>query len=231
MEIRPPSLVNQLLEARFVAEAGVLAAQFPLLVSQAPRGSGQVLVLPGFMASDSATVYLRRFLRAIGYTVSGWQLGTNRGRMLDLLPDVVRRVERTVEDGGAPTRLVGWSRGGIIAREVARDRPELVRSVVTLGSPVRGGVGVTTIQSWVKRETGVSAEEIARLMRERQSVPIEVPITAIYSKSDGVVAWQACIDETNPRVDHREVACSHVGMACSAVAFREVAKALAEPLD
>jgi pimeloyl-ACP methyl ester carboxylesterase len=123
--------------------------------------------------------------------------------------------------------LVGWSRGGVMARELARDRPELVRSVVTLGSPVRGGTRGTRIGPRVSRATGLSVEQLTRILVERQRRAIRVPVTAIYSRTDGVVSWQACRDESTPGLVHEEVDCSHIGMVAHTEVFRKVAAALA----
>ena len=109
----------------------------------------------------------------------------------------------------------------------ARDRPDLVRSVVTLGSPVRGGLDATSIGKLVVADTGVTPEAVKRILRERQRTPIEVPITAIYSKTDGVVAWRACMDETSPNIVHFEVRGSHSGLGFNAEVYQLVAKALA----
>ena len=224
--MQPPSLFNQLLETRFVAEGAALLAQLPWLQWQATRGTGPVMVLPGFLADDTSTALLRQFIAGLGYQVAGWQLGRNRGRMLDHLPPVTERVAAMADAAGEPVRLVGWSRGGVLAREIARDRQDLVRQVVTLASPVRGGPQATALRAMLQRETGLTPELLAQLLAQRQQRTINVPVSALYSKSDGVVAWQACIDP-DPAVEHHEVSASHVGMGCNAQVFRLVARLLA----
>lgn len=108
-------------------------------LARLPRGSGQpVMVLPGFATTDASTLMLQGYLRLLGYAVRGWRMGLNTGRLGALLPRVLRRVARTAELAGGPVRLVGWSLGGVLAREAARERPELVRRVITLGSPIAG---------------------------------------------------------------------------------------------
>ncbi len=225
--ITPPSGFHTMLEGRLFTEAMALMAQLPLLRMTLPRGVGPVMVLPGFMADDSPTWLLRRFLDSLGYRSYPWGRGVNRGLMLDHLPGLVESLEDLRRDWQAPASLVGWSRGGVLSREIARDRPDLVRSIVTLGSPVRGGVHGTTIGRWVSRETGLTPEQMTRLLAERQQRPIEVPITALYSKTDGVVAWQACIDDRHPQVRHEEVTGSHVGLVVNAGVYRKIAAALA----
>jgi len=201
--------------------------QLPLLRCRVPKGEGRVMVLPGFMTDDSITWLLRRFLGSLGYEVEPWGLGINRGAMMKFLPKIIERLEAQNCGDERPASLVGWSRGGTLAREVARDRPDLVRSVITLGSPVRGGLNATSIGKLVQIDTGLTPETVKRLLRERQQIPIEVPITAIYSKTDGVVAWRACVDEVSPNIVHIEVRGSHSGLGFNAEVYQLVALALA----
>ncbi len=232
--IAPPGLALKWLEARAGAEALALLARAPLLQLRAPRGRGEpVLVLPGFMADDRSTFLLRRFLQRIGYHVEGWGRGRNDGRMLDHLPGTRAHLERMHADAGQPVNLVGWSRGGTLAREVARElgdrQHDLIRQVVTLGSPVRGGPAASSIGWLAVRQTGMSLEQMNALVAERARSPITVPITAIYSRTDGVVAWRASIDEQSPDVEHVEVRGSHLGLGCNAEVFGEIARRLARP--
>ncbi|NJN51599.1 MAG: hypothetical protein HC809_07290 [Gammaproteobacteria bacterium] len=125
--------------------------------------------------------------------------------------------------------LVGWSRGGIIAREVARQRGDLVRQVITLGTPVRGGPTASSIGRMVSTSLGLSAQDLRKLQATRERAPIRVPITALYSKTDGVVAWRASIDDTNPDVEHIEVSGSHIGLGVNAQVYRIIAERLHSP--
>jgi len=227
-QIAPPSRLHQLLEGRVGVEASWLLAQWPMLRFQAPRGRGPVMVLPGFMADDDSTWLLRRFLGELGYDAHPWQFGVNRGRMLHYLPRLIERAEALREQSGEPPSLVGWSRGGTLSREVARERPDLIRSVVTMGSPVRGGVGGTSIGRVVSAQTGMTPEQMLRLLAERNRKPITTPVTAIYSKTDGVVAWQACIDDAHEHIEHVQVEGSHIGLGFNAAVYRIVARALAQ---
>lgn len=226
-DIAPPPGWHSLLEGRAGAEASALLLQLPMLRMTLPRGSGPVMVLPGFMADDASTWLLRRFLQGLGYDVAPWDLGLNRGPMMAYLPRLIERLDAWTRNSGELPSLVGWSRGGTLSREVARERPDLVRSVVTLGSPVRGGVSATSIGRMVSSQTGLTSAQINALLRDRQRTPIRTPITALYSKTDGVVAWQACVDELNPDVTHHEVPGSHIGLGFNAAVYRRVAKALA----
>lgn len=226
-EIDPPGAFLRLMEGRAPLEAGGLMLALPVLRLQATKGQGEpVMVLPGFMADDSSTIILRGFLRSIGYRVYAWKGGVNRGRMLDHLPGTIQRVAGIAEATGQAVRLVGWSRGGILAREVARDRPDLVDRVVTIGSPIKGGMSVSSIARWVRQETGMQPDQINNILRERNRHPIEVPVRAIYSRTDGVVAWKACIDDRTLDVEHHEIRGSHTGMGTNVEVFRLVPRLL-----
>jgi hypothetical protein len=226
-DIAPPPRWHTMLEGRVGAEVSALMLQLPMLRMTVPRGRGPVMVLPGFMADDSSTWLLRRFLSSLGYSAAPWDLGLNRGPMMAYLPELIERLEAWFHRTDERPSLVGWSRGGTLSREVARDRPDLIRSVVTLGSPVRGGPSATSIGRLVSTQTGLTAAQINALLRDRQRRPITTPITAIYSKTDGVVAWQACVDDMNPSVTHHVVEGSHVGLGFNATVYRLVARALA----
>ncbi|MFV2089344.1 MAG: esterase/lipase family protein [Pseudomonadales bacterium] len=226
-DIAPPPRWHTLLEGRVGAEASYLMLQLPMLRMTLPAGRGPVMVLPGFMADDTSTWLLRRFLSSLGYSVMPWKMGQNRGPMMAYLPPLIERLENWREETGQRPSLVGWSRGGTLSREIARERPELIKSVTTLGSPVRGGVRGTSIGRMVTAQTGLTPQQINAILRERQRIPITTPITAIYSKTDGVVSWQACVDDINPHVTHHVVDSSHMGLGVNVAVYRLVAKNLA----
>jgi len=218
--IKPPAPSALLNEALTPLQIPFLLAQAPNLAF-APRGRGErVLVWPGFGAGNASTTTLRAYLRYLGYRVEGWSQGTNSGDVLSLLDVLKEDLERRGDL--EPVTLVGWSLGGYLAREVARDCPGRVRQVVTLGSPVVGGPKYTAVANAFAR-LGTSVDEIERLVDERYDVPLQTPITAIYSRSDGVVSWQACIDERSPNVEHVEVRASHIGLGFSPQVYRIIA--------
>ena len=228
--IAPPPMLFQFLEARAGAEFASLMLMLPLLRMSAARGEERpVIVLPGFMASDSSTWVLRRFLEEIGYAVTGWGLGRNTGPGQPLIERLIERAVTLNKGHGQKINLVGWSRGGTIAREIARARPDLVRQVITLGSPVKGGPSATSIGRLMQASTGMTEAQIHEMIRQRERTPIRVPVTALFSKTDGVVSWPASIDETNPDVEHVEVQSSHVGLGVNPQVFRIVAQRLHQP--
>ena len=207
------------------SEAQLLLEPIRLLRSrralgQAPRGSGPVLVLPGYLTDDRTTIPLRWWLANRGYEPQGWGLGVNRGGIRSVIPRLVETLDRL-----GPTALIGWSWGGVIAREVGRDRPDLVRQLITLGSPLQGGVGETAF-GW-----RVGAEERDQSRREaaaREERPLEVPALSIYTRGDGVVAWTSSRDPMPGRTASLEVASCHCGLVMNPQVWVAIAEALTD---
>jgi len=222
--LAPPSLWLLLAEARMGLDLarGLLASTAAL-----PKGSGPVLVVPGFKASDVETLLLRRRLRALGYTVHGWGLGRNHGKTGKLLPALIARVQALQEQHGRPVKLVGWSLGGVLARDVARAAPEAVAQVITLGSPIVGGPKFTVFARLYRRQ-GVDLDQIAASADAREATrPLPRPVTAIYARKDGIVAWGSCIDPNHMEVRHLETPATHFGMPFHPHTLRLIAEALA----
>lgn len=175
-----------------------------------PRGDGSpVLVLPGLMTGDGSTLVLRRWLSALGHDVRPWSLGFNDGRLARLVPAAQRRLRELSDATGSRVSLVGWSLGGVISRELARTQPQAVKRIVTMGTPVVGGPKYTSAR-WIYERRGLDLDAFERRVDARNQTPISAPITAIYSRKDAVVAWQACLDP-NPAndVEHVEVDAYH----------------------
>ena len=149
--------------------------------------------------------------------------------MMELLPRLHKLVSEIAAESGQKVRLVGWSRGGMLSREIARDYPDLIEKVITIGSPVRGGTTASSIGKLVQQTTGITPAQMASIVELRGKTPISVPVRAIYSKTDGVVAWKACIDEDTADVEHHEVEGSHVGLGSNVQVFKLVPKLLKEP--
>jgi len=227
MGIAPPRRSLFFLEGRAFLEFAALVSTYPIL-RRAVRGDGHpVIVFPGFMASDFSTRALRRFLRDLGYAVHGWKLGRNLGatpevalRMAERVRDIRTRYDRRVS-------LVGWSLGGIFARELARHFPEDVRQVITLASPFRD-VEATNVPRFLRFLAGPPLPDEAE-HRRRLGAPLPMPTTAIYSRTDGVAAWQSCCLEEGPQSQNIEVASSHFGIGHHPVALLAIADRLAQP--
>lgn len=200
-----------------------------LLASTAtlPRGKGPVLVIPGYQASDFETALLRRKLQQLGYGVHGWGLGRNHGKTGKLLPDLIARVRALHSEQGVPVKLVGWSLGGVLARDVARAAPEAVAQVVTLGSPIVGGPKFTVFAGFYRKQ-GLDLDKLAAGADAREAAsPLPCPVTAIYAERDGIVAWGSCIDPNHAQVQHFETPATHFGMPFHPHTLRLIAEALA----
>jgi pimeloyl-ACP methyl ester carboxylesterase len=219
----PPPLSRLRWEALSGIEIPKLLVRSPWL-ARAPRGEAVVAVLPGYGADDTSTLPLRWFLGRLGHDVHGWRLGRNRGDVPALIPVVVRGVRELAERHGEPVHLVGQSLGGVLARETARDHPDLIAQVITLGTPVVGGPAHTRVGA------GTDAAGLARIdaaIQRRNRIPIRVPLTIVYSRRDGIVNWRACVDEEHPHAEHVEVSSSHLGMGIDPNVWELVARGLA----
>lgn len=189
-----------------------------------------VAVFPGFSAGDLSTFFLRRHLQGAGYRVHRWRLGINRGNVPALVPKVVARTEALFQRHEEPVALVGWSLGGVLAREVARERPDLVKCIVTLGTPVVGGPKYTSTAPFYEKVLNVDLDALERTIDERNRIPIRVPITAIYTRNDGVVNWQACIDHYNEHCRHIEVEATHLSLGYDRKILQLVSRTIAQTL-
>jgi pimeloyl-ACP methyl ester carboxylesterase len=205
-----------------------LLLRFPALARQ-PRGNREpVLIIPGYGAGDGSTIILKAYLQLLGYRVRGWGLGRNQGRVADLLPPILKRLANLHRRSGHQrVTIIGWSLGGYLAREVARERPDLVRQVITLGTPVVGGPKYTVLAA-VYRKRGIDIDAVAAEVEWRTNAArLETPVLAIYSRADAVVAWQACIDRQTPNIEHVEVKTTHLGFGFSPEVYKIIARNLA----
>ena len=198
------------------------------LVAKRVERPRTVLVIPGYSVGDGPTAPLRAYLRSLGHDVHGWGLGTNIGDPEVAVDKVRPRLAQLAESADHPVSVIGWSLGGVIARELARRSPEHVERVITLGTPVVGGPKYTALAR-TYRANGVDIEEMAAEVGRRAELPAHIPITAIYSRLDGVVSWPACIDQINPQAEHVEVFTSHIGLGFNHGVWRVIADRLARP--
>jgi pimeloyl-ACP methyl ester carboxylesterase len=228
--LRPPSRTLLLLEGRALQELGAFMLLRPWLAA-APRGDGHpVLVLPGLLASDFSTQPLRSFLKAQGYAVHGWKQGRNLGLRPGVEPDMLERVEELHDrHGGRKLSLVGWSLGGIYARQLAKLLPDKVRCVISLGSPFAGSPKATNAWKVYEFASGQSVEDRDGHIAGPLAEPPPVPTTSIFSRSDGICAWQTCVNEEREQVENIEVYGSHCGLGHHPAAVYAVADRLAQP--
>jgi pimeloyl-ACP methyl ester carboxylesterase len=212
---------------RAISEIASLVSMAPFLAG-APRSDGHgVLVLPGMGGSDRSTAVLRGYLNSVGARAQPWNLGTNVGpQMPDLLTALAGRLgEVHAASGAAPVSLVGWSLGGIYARLLAQLYPDMVRQVITLGSPFAGNPRSTRAYGVARRMGAVPRSEDLRLLAG-DPLP-NVPSTAIYSRTDGIVPWQIATQTPSDIAENIEVYASHLGMGFNPSVLYAVADRLA----
>jgi pimeloyl-ACP methyl ester carboxylesterase len=224
-----PSAIDSISELpRVLLEASSLAWVWPLLGS-APRGDGHpVLVLPGFTAGDESTAVLRRYLKRLGYLPLPWSLGRNTGSF-EIQEQLVESFFRLTREYDAPISIIGQSLGGVFARELARQFAPHVRMVITLGSPFASS-GPDTTSPMVSRLfqylSGMTRDQMRDHMLSFPPEAPPVPCTAVYSKSDGVVHWSACLEYEGDRAENIEIIGSHSGMAMNPLVYHAIADRL-----
>jgi pimeloyl-ACP methyl ester carboxylesterase len=225
---KPPHLFWALTEGRAVFELGSFMAVRGWL-SRLPKGDGHpVLVLPGFMAGDTSTKPLRNLLRDLGYDAHAWGLGRNMRVNKDRLQAMVDVLDRIHTDTGRKVSIIGWSLGGVFARELAKLSPDKVRQVISLGSPIADDLNHTFVHHIFEAINGqVDERKIGLSDGSRASLP-PVPCTSILSRSDGVVAWRGSVQEEGPQSENIVVHSSHCGMGVNPVVMIAIGDRLAQ---
>lgn len=195
---------------------------FGRLGERGPADGPKLMVVPGFLATDRTTLGLQRALALAGWRVTGWGMGLNRGVGAGTLRDLAARIEAF--GGERPIVLVGWSLGGIYAREVAKARPDLVSHVVTLGSPFSGDPRGNNVWRLYERIAGhpVDAPPIDAMPAQKPSMPT----LALWSRRDGIVAVACARGEAHESDRHVELDCSHMGFAVSGRAYPRIVAAI-----
>ncbi len=226
-ELKSPSLLLLALEGRAPWEFGASLLAFPLL-KNVPGGDGHpVMVLPGLMAGDALTLFLRKFLQGSGYTACAWEQGLNRGPRDGVLEACIARVKELSDKYGQKVSLIGWSLGGIFAREIAKALPNDVRSVITLGSPFAGHPKANNVWRLYQAVSGKPASDDVQMTEIRKPPP--VPTTSIFSRSDGIVSWQCCVEQETEQSENIEVHGSHTGLVVNPTVLHAIADRLAQP--
>jgi pimeloyl-ACP methyl ester carboxylesterase len=227
--LRAPSLFMMLAEARSVFELNTSLLLSPLLL-RAPKGDGHpVLALPGFLASDLSMAPMRRYLKELGYDTHAWNLGRNlggvaskRGALRDLLTQIHETTAKKVS-------IIGWSLGGVYARDLALQLPDMVRAVITLGSPFANDITATNATKLYEALSGEGINDNPEI-REAIAGDLPVPTTSIYSRTDGIVNWHTSLLRPSDTSENIEVyLASHVGLGVNPAALWAVADRLALP--
>ena len=219
---RPPPLSALLREGVSLLKRS--HAAFGRLGERGPEDGARVMVIPGFLGSDRATLGLQRALARAGYRVSGWGMGLNLGVRADTLDRLIEKLEPFVQE--RKVILVGWSLGGIFAREVAKLRPDLVLKVVTMGAPFSGDLRANNVWRLYERIAGHPVD--APPIEVDLGAKPPVPTIALWSRRDGIVA-PACARGEPQESDRRiEMSCTHMGFAVDPKAFPGVIAAIGD---
>jgi pimeloyl-ACP methyl ester carboxylesterase len=226
-DLQPPGPLLLMLEARAPWEWAAMLAAAPWL-RQLPRGdSHPVIVYPGLGATDITTAPLRSFLEDRGYITYPWKQGFNFGPRNGVLEACREQLQHVTGRHQAKASLIGWSLGGVYARELAKEQPDSARCVITLGSPFAGHPRATNAWRFYEMVSGQSVVHNEALIAQLKDPP-PVPTTSIYSKTDGVVAWQCSINPDEPHAENIEVHASHIGMGMNPLALYAIADRLAQ---
>lgn len=216
---------------RAIYEYGLSCLLIQPLKVLSPQGDGHpVVVIPGLGTADGSTHFMRSFLNDIGYAAYTWGLGRNLGPR-DGLDVLLARIIKNIEElsalhGGQLVSVIGWSLGGIYAREIAKIRPDLIRQVITLGSPFKGDSNSTNAtflyELLSKDKSHKNPDFLTRI-----SAPPPVPFTSIYSKTDGVVYWESSLERTSECIENIEIpGASHLGLAHNPITLYVIANRL-----
>lgn len=227
---RPPSRFWTFAEGRAFFELGAFYLTRPFL-AQLPRGDGHaVKVLPGFMATNNSTAPMRRLLSDLGYDAHGWDSGRNVRVDNALIARLENQLKRLNDESGRKVSLVGWSLGGVLARELAKLHPERVRLVISLGSPISDDRGHTNARRLFELLNGKEPEPMrgGRFQGLDEAPP--VPTTSILTKTDGIVHWRGSVQKpTRTPSENIEVYASHCGLGVNPSVMIAIADRLAQP--
>ncbi len=227
--VRPPGWLRLAAEWRAPAEAWLGLLAWPWL-RRSPRGDGHaVLVLPGLGAGDLSTLLLRRFLLAQGWRAYGWQLGRNLGPRAGAFEAMEQRLLGLQALSARRVSLVGWSLGGVFARELAKRHPDAVRQVITLGSPMPGHQRATNVRWFYEWAAGSRAYPPELMATLHEPMPAYLPWTSIHSRSDGIVHWRASLLPVSRHSENIRLPSSHGGMGSNPLVLRVLADRLSQP--
>lgn len=196
-------------------------------------GNGDtVLVFPGFLVGDIGTLLMRNFLNDIGFNAKPWKLGINRGPTRKVLVGVRDRIKELTDIAGEKISMVGWSLGGIYAREEAKENPDHIKLIITLGTPFAKGLNTQTVGGYFKNAgiDGLNSLTSKKINQLHVSPP--QPYTSIYSKRDKVINWTTCVDNNyKDRKESIEVDSSHFGLCHNCSSLEIIADRLNQDLD
>jgi pimeloyl-ACP methyl ester carboxylesterase len=219
----PPARQRLLFELLTPRETLRLPLRLPGLLRQRATKQSTILMVPGLGATDASLLPLRRFLRQLGHDARP----INFGRISDDVEGQYLRVAEAIVQTSAEVNesvvLIGWSIGGVLVREAARDHPSLVKRVFTFGTPVVGGPKYSQV---ARQYPQSRIDAIAKRVDERARIPLAVPLTIMWSRFDGIVDPAACFDRVSTDAEHIEVNSTHLGMGLDPDVWNAIASRL-----
>jgi pimeloyl-ACP methyl ester carboxylesterase len=228
MSIKKPSLLMLALENRAFLEfwAGLINTPF---LKQETVGRGRaVLVIPGFGANDISTVLLRRYLNKQGFKAAGWGMGINQGTSPRIKKELYHQVKQLRQETGQKVSVIGWSLGGIFARELGRKFEDDVHSVITMGTPFSANPYGNYLFQLSLILSGKRFSQKDADAFDRRSEPPPVKTIAIHSRYDGVVAWECSLEKEGDHTRNIEVFSSHFGYPFNPDVFKTITEALVD---
>ncbi|MBF0450479.1 MAG: hypothetical protein HQK75_07235 [Candidatus Magnetomorum sp.] len=223
--IKRPTLLRSLYELKIIIDIAKSIAFYSSSNFSGSKMQRKILLLPGFGMGEKSMKTFQKRLNQCGHKAMMWGLGRNHGQVTPLLKAFHERLDQVYQEEGCPIDLIGWSLGGYIAREVAREKPDAVRQIITLASPVVGGPKYTLCGRFYEK-SGWDLNRIEATTQKKFDSPLQVPVVSLYTRTDGVVSWEACIDRWSPHVRHIEVRSSHMGIPFSLDVFARVVENL-----
>jgi pimeloyl-ACP methyl ester carboxylesterase len=202
------------------------------LEQHSPSGDGHpVLMLPGFLGADGSTAGLRKYLNRIGFTAHPWQQGRNPGFRRDIFECLQKRLEELADTHQRKVSLVGHSLGGIYSRTLAREHPDLVRQVITLGTPfnIDQSAGQLGAVGRLYTRLNPHAKGRSKFQMTLAATTPDLPSTAIYSRGDGIAPWKLCMDIEGNNTENIRVPGSHTAMPFNLLVCYVVADRLSQP--
>lgn len=243
----PPSTKKLLMEFPLASRElfSLTQKRWKTLLAEAPPGDGHaVMTVPGFGGGDGSMSFLRRYLSRLGYRAEPWGLGTNmpKGRvtqMEDIMMfcrqmelDIAEKVEQVAEQTRDKVSLIGWSMGGIYANSLAQTRPDIIRQVITLGSPLGDPRGTSTwniLKRMNRSDVPDDMQDVSPwVYRRDQQGERKVHTSILFSETDGAVSEDSAVIRDHHMVENIKVASSHIGFAHNPLVYWVIADRLSQ---
>jgi pimeloyl-ACP methyl ester carboxylesterase len=219
-KIKVPTFGRLFKEPLGISELINIVPAWPLLEALPPGDGQPVMVIPGLTTNDISTKIIRTFLKSKNFNAYGWGLGVNIKYTEELERRMIERVDSIAQKHGRKVALIGWSLGGITIRLLASHAPEHIAQLISLGAPFTNVTGRTHVSWWYRLLAGESVKDFRPEWLNELPVQPSMPSTSIYSKTDGMVSWEYCIDwDTGPQTQNIEVYCNHLGFGMNPVVW------------